>query len=177
MLTAVTAKAQVGFGVKGGFNFTNISNIPDDMTRTTGYGGLYMHARLERNWAIQPELLYAGMGDRYRLIPSGTAAEALDYVQIPVMFQYFPARNFYLEFGPQLGVLLGAHERYSGHSVDVSDNYNTADFDLNLGLGFRVNRTLGFNFRYVLGLTDITKNDNDTYQNRGVQLGIDLRFY
>lgn len=176
-LTGAAVQAQVNVGIKGGVSFTNISNIPYDLTRTTGHGGIYIEANLNRNWAIQPEILYAGMGDRYRLVPNGRGTEALSYVQIPVMFKYYPVRQFYVEFGPQLGLLTSAKEKVAGTSTDVKDGYNTADFALNFGLGFKVTPVIGFYFRYNVGLSNLQPDASDNYSNRGALLGMDIRLF
>ncbi|RFM27586.1 porin family protein [Deminuibacter soli] len=179
LAAAGRADAQLSFGIKGGVSFTNISNEYNDLTRTTGHGGIFLNSKIGYGWAIQPEVLYGGMGDRYRLIPNGTATEALSYIQIPVMFQYYPVREFYLEFGPQLGLLTDAKEKAPRTTADVQYKYNTADFALNFGAGFKINPVIGFYFRYNLGLANLQKPEytNDTYQNRGVLLGMDLTLF
>ncbi len=175
LLVANTTKAQVNVGFKGGISFANLSNSDGD-TRVIGHGGMFIQAPIGRNWYIQPELLYAGRGERYLVLPNGTVTLALDYVQIPLMFQYYPARRFYLEFGPQLGILTSARIKYNnGDKLGVTSDYNSTDFAINLGMGFNINRTVGFYGRYNLGLTDISKYDRISYQNRAVELGITLK--
>ena len=44
-------------------------------------------------------------------------------------------------------------------------------------MGYYVNRTAGFYLRYGIGLSDITPDDNYTYSNRVLQLGMELRLH
>jgi hypothetical protein len=124
---------------------------------------------------LQPELLFSGEGQRYWNAGQEYTL-ALNYIRVPVMFQYFPVKQLYLEFGPQLGFLASANLKGTdGYRVNVSRDYNKTDVGLNLGIGVNATRRLGFNFRYCIGLSDITPNDNYTYSNRVAQLGASYR--
>ncbi len=173
ILLLSTANAQ-SIGVKGGLNFANLSNYNSD-TRVSGNIGLYLHAPLEEGWSIQPELLFSGQGARYSTI-NGERTLALDYIQIPVMFQYSPVRKFYVELGPQIGFLTNAAVKDdSGDKVNVNSDYNKTDFGINIGAGINATRAIGFFARYDFGLTDVTRNDNQTYRNEVGQIGMYLR--
>ncbi|MEX6690706.1 porin family protein [Danxiaibacter flavus] len=170
-----TAKAQE-FGIKGGMSFTDLSNLSGN-NRVTGHAGVFLNKRLDRFWSIQPEILYAGMGQRYYTINGDQRTIALDYIQIPFMFQVHPVKQFYFEFGPQLGFNVGANLKYAdGDKIGIKDGYSSADVALNLGMGIDANRMLGFYVRYGIGLTDITLDDHRTRANRGVQLGASIKF-
>src|SRR5260221_14442279 len=95
--------AQAEIGVKGGINFANVSNFGND-ARVGGNVGLFVHARLDKNWCLQPEVLYSSEGTRF-MSDNGERTLALNYIQVPVMLQYFPVKQFYLEAGPQVGFL------------------------------------------------------------------------
>lgn len=174
LLTGV-AHAQIEFGVKGGLNIADVSNL-DGNSRTSGHLGLFAHKILDPHWCIQPELLYSFQGQRF---PMGDAEHtlALDYVQIPVMVQYFPVKQLYVEFGPQLAFLTSAKIKYdNGSTTEVDNGFSTADFSLNLGLGYLATPRVGIYARYVGGLTDISTGDNAKYHNRVGQIGVFYRF-
>lgn len=167
-------KAQVA-GIKGGVSLTNVSNINGD-DRVTGHVGLFLHQPLSKNFCIQPEILYAPMGEKFTGLTGSKSTLALSYIQVPVMFQYYPVKQFYVELGPQVSFLTDAKVKTDGgNKVNVKDNYTAADFNINFGIGINATRNLGFYGRYNLGVTDITKNDNTTYSNRGFQLGAAVR--
>ena len=163
-------------GFKGGLNVTNVSNLYGD-NRISGHIGFFLHAGITKNWAFQPELLYSGQGQKY-WDNNVRFTMALNYVAIPLMFQYYPVRRFYLEAGPQLGILVAARDKGpEGYNANIKDGLHKTDATLNLGAGFRPNRMVGFYMRYGLGLSDITPDDNYTYSNRVLQLGVDVRLY
>ena len=58
------------FGVKGGANFSNLTETDAD-TKVGFYGGLFMNAPIAAEFSIQPELLYNNLGAKegdYKLI-------------------------------------------------------------------------------------------------------------
>jgi len=172
--TANTLTAQ-SFGVKGGVNFADISNF-NGSNRVSGHAGLFMHQTLSNNWCIQPEILYSGEGQKFN-VPGGESTVILSYIQVPVMFQYFPVRQFYLEVGPELSILTHAGLKApDGDKADIDDAYNTASFGIGLGTGIQATNQLGFYFRYNLGLSDITTNNNRTNTSQVAQLGMSIRF-
>jgi hypothetical protein len=161
-------------GFKGGLNVANLSSLYGD-NRISGHIGFFLHTSIARNWAFQPEILYSGQGQKYW---QGDASFtwALNYVDIPLMFQYYPAHRFYLEFGPQLGIMASARAKGpGGYNADASASVHKTDATLNLGMGFYATRMAGFYFRYGLGLSDVSARDNYTYSNRVIQLGMVLR--
>lgn len=160
-------------GIKGGLNIADVTGINGD-NRLSGHVGLFLHSRINPKWSIQPEILYSGQGQQYVVI-NHEYTLALSYIQVPVMFQYHPVKQFYVEFGPQLGFLLSANVKDDNDKVEVDENYKKVDFALCFGAGFQVTRMLGFYARYNAGLSDITKNDNRDYYNRVGQIGVSVR--
>jgi hypothetical protein len=175
LLTAAAVKAQkMSFGLKGGLNISDVSNINGD-NRLSGHLGLYFNSRLNAQWSIQPELLYSGQGQQYRALGNEYTL-ALNYIQIPLMFQFRPVKQVYLEVGPQLGFLIAANVKDDGDKEEVDGAYKKADFGLNFGAGFMVTSKLGFYGRYNVGLADI--NDVSALSdrhNRVGQLGLFIR--
>jgi len=174
-ITAACTKAQqMTAGVKGGLNIADVTNFDGD-NRLSGHVGLFLHGSLSAQWGIQPELLYSGQGQQYTFLGHDHTL-ALNYLQVPLMFQYFPVHQFFLEFGPYLGFLLSARDKSDGDHVEVDGSYKKVEAGLGLGAGFWVNRQLGFYARYNIGLSDITKNDNRDYYNRVGQIGLAIKF-
>jgi hypothetical protein len=167
-------------GIKGGLNITDVTSFNGN-NRLSGHIGLFLHSRINRNWSIQPEILYSGQGQRYLVDPSGTITLALNYIQIPLMFQYYPVKQFYLEFGPQLGFLLAANIKNDGHKNEVDGWFNKVDAAIGLGAGIQVTKMLGFYARYNIGIADISNDDSrllnnrDHYYNRVGQIGIAIK--
>lgn len=168
------AQQQVHVGIKAGLDAADITNF-DGSNRISGQFGVFLNAKLARGWRIQPELLYSGEGQRY-WDGNDHYTLALNYVQIPVMFQYYPVHGFYVEFGPQLGILASARDKGpDGYNHGVTGDYNKTEARLNLGMGVQATPQFGAYVRYGIGLSDITPDDNYTYNNRVFQLGITAR--
>jgi hypothetical protein len=163
-------------GVKGGLNIANVPNYGDN-NRVSGNVGFYLNSKIDRNWSVQPEVLFSGEGVRYYSTPyGGETTTQLSYIQVPIMFQYALVRHFYLEFGPQIGVLVGAQEKdENDNKYNVSGDYNKLAVSFAAGAGVHVNRQLGFFARVNVGLTDITNGDDHSYYSNVGQLGATLR--
>ena len=175
-LSTIALQAQFTPGIKGGLNVTDISNLNGD-NRISGHVGLFLHHTINSNWCVQPELLYSGQGQKY-MTNTGERTITLSYIQVPVMVQYYPVKQLYFEFGPQVSFLTAAHSKGSGDDkVEVDGAYNKADFGVNVGLGVAATSNIGFYGRYNAGLTDITKNNNISQMNRVGQLGMYVRLH
>src|SRR4051812_30755406 len=142
-INLVNAQVKVQSGIKGGVNFSSVTNLKGD-ERVTGHGGIFVNTMLNSHWSIQPELLYSAQGQKFNDQNSDDNALALDYVQLPVMLQYHPVSNLYVEAGPQVGLLVNAKTESPNDAdkADVKDNYKKADFGVNVGLGVNVTKTI-----------------------------------
>lgn len=173
------------FGIKAGMNMTNVSNSDQIGTALSGadakgkigfHAGLFMNAPIAEGFSIQPELLYNSKGVKFTY--SGQDANwHLDYLSVPVMFQYNATPQFYLEAGPELSLLLSSKMKGQGSTVDLKDNTNGFDFGLGLGAGYYFTSNVGLTARYVAGFNDIVKdNDGDALKNSAFQLGLAYKF-
>jgi hypothetical protein len=169
------AKAQV-MGVKGGFSIADISSTGGN-SRTSGHVGLFFNSLLtksSRNWYIQPEIMYSGEGERFQT-PVGDRVIALSYINVPVMFQYYPARQVYVEAGPQLGMLVGAADKDPSRKINVMSDYNKFALSAGLGVGIQATDQIGFDARYNFGLTNIVANTNFLHYSNVLQVGVAVR--
>ena len=163
----------VEYGIKGGVNFSNISNDAADTkadTKTGFHLGGLAHIHLTRSFAIQPEIVYSTQGAEY-----SDGKLKLNYINVPVLAQYMFGRGFRLETGPQLGILTTS-EFKSGHTESDVDNFSNADFSWAFGASYLGHSGLGIDARYNLGLTDVTKSTTTDFQNRVWQVGLFYQF-
>lgn len=178
--TMLTAKAQeVSFGVKGGLNIAKLTAYGDSRALAGFNIGGLVHIGLDDNWAIQPELLYSAQGTkRSNALEIGNIPGIikLNYVNIPVMAQYTIADGFFVEAGPQLGILASAKYRVNNHTSDIKDNMRSIDFGLGFGCGYQFDMGLGVNARYNFGLTNVFDNDNFNHKNSVAQIGLFYQF-
>ena len=164
--TNVTAQ-KIKFGAKGGLNFANINGDDTSKLETVAAFnfGLMSEIPISQKFSFQPEIMFSGQG--YSFEGSNGNIVALNYLNVPLMGKYYVVKGLSLEAGPQLGFLLSA----KNEKTNVKDSFNTVDFGVNFGLGYKLENGLNFGARYNLGLTDINdlegssaKNNNSVFQ-------------
>jgi hypothetical protein len=160
-------------GIKGGLNISDVSGINGD-NRLSGHVGFFVNSRFNANWSIQPEILYSGQGQQFPFLNEEYTL-ALSYIQVPIMIQFHPVKQFYLEVGPQIGFLLSANIKGDDSKEEVDDEYKKVEAGLSFGAGIQATSMLGFYARYNAGLSDISKNDNRDYSNRVGQIGVTIK--
>ena len=145
------------FGVKAGIN---LSNWGGDVEGTDSKVGLlvggFAEIKLSDKFAVQPELLYSGMGAK-----DGDVSLNLNYLAVPVMAKYFVAEKFSLEAGPQIGFLMSAKAKLDGESEDIKDAFKSTDFGFNLGAGYDFTENISAGLRYNMGLSNILEGSGD----------------
>ncbi|MCS3798389.1 porin family protein [Niastella sp. OAS944] len=172
---AINSQAQkISVGIKGGLNISDVAGLNGD-NRLSGHIGVFINSKLSSQWSIQPELLYSGQGQQYR-VGNEELTLALSYLQIPIMFQFHATKQFYIDFGPQIGILLAANNKNDDDKWEVDEYYKKADAGLAIGLGFDITRQVGIYGRYIIGLADISKRNLPDYSNRVGQIGLSFKF-
>ena len=120
----------------------------------------------------------------------------LDYITVPLMFQYNFVPNFYLEAGPEFGFMISAKNKgdrtttttsgsnstttTSSYTDDINkDNLNTFNFGVGIGAGYYFTDNIGITARYTAGVTDVAKdrpNGSDAIRNNNFQVGLAFKF-
>ena len=163
---------EIKFGAKGGLNFASVSgdNTKSVDVVTSFNFGVLSEIPISEKFSFQPELMYSGQG-----YSSNGNTIALSYINIPLMGKYYLIKGLSVEAGPQIGFLFSA----KNDKTDVKDSFNTFDFGVNFGLGYKFNNGLNFGARYNLGLTDINNLENSSSKNKnGVfQLSVGYFFF
>ena len=170
-LTAAIAISSVSFaqqfGAKAGMNVSTISDdgYDDTKSKVGYYAGVFLNMPVSESISIQPEVLYNNLGSETKGTVLGNAYSQklnLNYISVPVMFQYKATPQFYLEAGPEFGFLVGADSKTTWNSTSSTTELNKDDFNnfnlgVGLGLGFDITKNVGLNARYVAGFSDVTK--------------------
>lgn len=174
------------FGIKAGGNLSSFTG-GDSKSKIGFYAGAFVNVTLSEAFSIQPEVVYSQQGakakDNYDM---GTYVvknmkQNLGYINVPVMFQYNATPEFYLEAGPEFGLLVNAQAKgdingqtYKASNKDTMESFN---FGAGIGLGYKFTPNLGVNARYIAGITKILKNDfGDSSKNTNFQLGVNYYF-
>jgi hypothetical protein len=82
---------------------------------------------------------------------------SLNYLNIPVLFNYHTNSGFYGEAGLQPGFLLRARDKIDGgESFDTKEYVNCFDLALPLGAGYHINDQISVGARATIGLTNLS---------------------
>jgi len=169
------ARSQVKFGIKAGLNLATQSvsdvNVGSSAeSKTDFYAGVLADVNIAKSFILQPELVYSGQG-------SETAHSSVkfnyDYLNIPILLKYQHPTGFFIETGPQLGILLSARFKTGNSSVDEKDYVKSSDFSWVFGGGYKIPvLNLGLDVRYNLGLTNIEDGSDFNVKNQVLQIGV-----
>jgi len=188
-----SSKSPITFGLKAGMNVSSISKdggLEDQGSKIGFNAGAFANIPVASSFSVQPELLYSQYGDKYDQKVLGKTysfARQLDYITVPVMFQYNALPSLYLEAGPEFGFLVSAKNKAKNEStnetISQSGNYKDQlsgfNFGLGIGAGYYFTPNVGITARYVAGLTDIAKNrvsGSDAIKNNVFQIGLAYKF-
>jgi hypothetical protein len=156
--------SQVRFGVKAGINLTDFSysNIyygSSYQSKTNFNLGIMLSVPLSPVFYLQPEMVYSGQGAIYNDIPNSVTLQYnYDYLNVPVLIKYQSVAGFFIETGPQIGLLLSAADTKT--NMDQISNSNTIEFAWAAGLGYQITKIhLGIDVRYNIGISNV----NTTY--------------
>lgn len=165
LLLCVSVSAQkpevgiTGYGVKLGLSFASINTDYDDLdefldSRTGFTAGAFLTYSLNRQFAIQPELLYVSKGaekDLFLITPEWS----IDYLEVPILMKLDMAPNGPLHpnlfAGPAFALLLSSEISASDYSADVADYLTSLDVGLVIGAGLEYKR-FTFDVRYTMGM-------------------------
>lgn len=181
-------KGDLELGINLGLNLANISTVDNQITASSrvafnvGASGEYYFSD---RWGIKTKLTYDSKGwadgfitDDFNNIKTDFK---LDYLTIPIManWHFGRNRNWYLHFGPYVGILMNAKDSELG--INVKDGFKTSDIGLDLGIGvkFELNDTtrLFIEFDGQSGFTDVfEENFGQTIRNGRSSLNFGVLF-
>lgn len=156
MAFGFTNAQKARFGVKGGFNIATIGGANDANSLIGFQLGGFAEINVWKKLYIQPELLFSAQGAKF----DGYYGERdytvnLNYINVPVLAKYYITKQFSVEAGPQLGLLVSSENIEDEKSVDVG---------FNLGAGYNFTDNFSVGIRYTIGLTSIY-DYNDYYDD------------
>lgn len=162
-----------GNDLRTGEEFNNIDS------RTSFHIGLVSEVLLGRRFFLAPELLYSlqGANDEKMNLKLG-------YLQILILGKYYFTEGFFVELGPQVGILLNASGEVNNISVS-KDDFETTDISIAFGLGYKLTNGFFVRGRYFLGsnvakgrMSEITGDEviDVEYFNKVAQISLGYMF-
>lgn len=176
------------FGLEGGFNFSNISNLEGDKSLGTFNLGFYFDIRLKNQWNLYTGVLVKSkLGDNklsqndlvfLEIIPeseAGSYSQKIEYFIIPALLKYNFKNRIYVEGGPQIGYMRKAWVEFNsdidGKDIKIkqynTDKLNRIDAGVSVGTGFVLKPDNGMTvgLRYYMGLANVYKGVNGSNHN------------
>lgn len=176
LAASINMQAQLfKFGIKGGLNYANQSGSgitinTDNYNKeaiTSYHAGLIAEIKVTDGFSVQPELLYSTQGATYKNAIEEFRNE-LGYISIPVLAKFNFNKTVSLDVGPQASFLLSERK-----NVNFRDS-ETFEFGVAGGLTLNVTKNIFLQGRYVLGLTEASRDAE--VKNSVVQISAGLRF-
>lgn len=165
MLHAQDNNVNTEFGVKGGFNMSNLyQNDANDDNVLYGFNaGVYATLPISDFIAIQPEILFTTKGaelDYNNVFASGNAKFRLNYIEVPLLVRVNITKNFNVHAGGYASYLVSSKVTGDGdvafdQRIDT-DDLNKFDAGLAAGVGVDFN-PISIGLRYNHGLTTVGK--------------------
>ncbi|MET3535255.1 porin family protein [Chryseobacterium limigenitum] len=198
----IKSSPSITYGAKVGLNVSSISKdaLLSDQKSKIGFNvGGFVNIPISSQFSIQPELLYSSLGGKAKYTitqndvlltenPIVVGSRKIDrsfttsinYLTIPVMFQYKALPNLYLEAGPEFGLVVSDLKNKGDETITItsgantnvaSSSYNTVlnnngnkinSFNLGIGIGagYYFTPNIGISARYVAGVTNIYRKDS-----------------
>jgi hypothetical protein len=184
-ITVSTLTMAQGFhiGAKGGANLFKVDGKSFDEEFQFGYTlGAFSEINFNKKWGIQPEVIWNQTNtktstDFHDIYPTsfGDFKDVkLNYLSIPLLLSYRPAKFLSLQAGPQFSILMNPDQNLLENGKEA---FKRGDFallggaQLNIG-GVKVGG------RYQIGLANINDiDDQDKWKNQGWQLYAGFRLF
>lgn len=159
-------KASFGFGA--GINISTVSlKSPSSSISPYSLAGfkvsVFIDAPLGKNFFLQPEVAYDGMGWQYDGIDNNSGGlpanlkNYLNYLTLALLPKYkFENTGLAVYIGPSYGFLLSAKVKgWGGQITDDQKDYTDGNFGGIVGAEYYLAMGLGFSARYMAGISNV----------------------
>lgn len=178
--TSATSFAQFRIGPKLGANIGKIEGKGFDEQYKLGYHlGAFAEIPLGKKFALQPEVLWnqinsdtaSGFKAIYQNLDENVKNPQLNYLSVPLLLTYKPAKVLSLQAGPQFGILLNKDKTFLDNGKEAFKN---GDFSMLFGAQLNILRVRVYG-RYAIGLNNINDiGDQEKWKTTGFQVGVGL---
>ena len=172
MLTTLTASAQQATGSwsitpKAGINLSNLAgDISNNSIRIGFAAGAEAMYQVSPLIGISAGLLYSMQGCE----GNNNVTLKYDFLNIPVLANFYVAPNFALKIGLQPAIVASAKYKADKNEADVKDNMQSITFDVPIGASYEISNFV-IDARYNLGLAKTNKSDG-SIRNSVIQLTV-----
>ena len=188
MIAAVSANAQNEVGQitlmpKAGINISTITGDGDQKAKVGLVAGVEAEYGITENFGIDFGVLYSMEGCKMDLaVAAGEGASAylakgvninLDYINIPILAQYYPVKGLAIKAGIQPAFNVRHKASKDGDKVNI-DGVKSFNFSIPVGLSYEY-QSFVLDARYNIGVTKLFK-DADQGRNSTFSITIGYKF-
>lgn len=174
------------FGLEGGFNYSRISGFESKKYHIDWNLGFYFDFKIHEPWHFYTGVLVKsklgsnkltnndlntlGASIHYKhdgTLQEGKYSQQMDYFLVPLLAKYMIKKQFYVELGPQLGLMYRSWIQFEsdidGFDAIVKEynrkKLNKLDVGLMLGVGYTLFKGTGWTFgaKYYYGFVNVYK--------------------
>ncbi len=175
----------VEFGLEGGLNFSKVSNFESNRMLGTLGLGFYFDIKLKGQYYLNTGVLVKStygldkLTENDRLLlnaedlgDEGDYSLRMNYFMVPILIRYRFKNHFYVEAGPQAGLMYKSFLEYN-YADDSreerirnfnKDDINKIDIGAMGGIGYVLRKGTGMTLgiKYYYGFTSVVKNMKGT---------------
>lgn len=179
MVATLSANAQNEQGVitlqpKVGMNLSTITSAENGKMKFGLVAGAEAEYGISENFGIDFGVLYSMEGCRFKADGADKSLFwNLDYINIPILAQFYPTKGLALKAGVQPGFNVRHKASYDGNSANM-DGVNSFNFSIPVGLSYEISSFV-IDARYNIGITKIFK-DAEKGRNSTISLTVGYKF-
>ena len=176
MISATTfAQNEVGqltIQPKVGVNIANITDADDADPRIGLAAGAEFEYGLTDNIGLSAGVLYSMQGVK-TIIVDDDCTSKLDYLNVPILANFYVAKGFAVKLGVQPGFKLSSKAKFKGSGgskeVDV-DGFKSVDLSIPVGVSYQY-QNIVFDARYNWGVTNIVEDSDSKHSVFQITVG------
>ncbi|MDD3108583.1 MAG: porin family protein [Alistipes sp.] len=169
--------AQLGWGVKAGFNVSGLSGMGQD-SKLGLTAGVFADYRLNGWFGVSADLLFSREGAKWSS-DNSSMTQKCNYLNLPILANFFIMEDMAFKVGIQPGVNLSDKIKIKADGHEIT-NSNTGDFKafafaIPVGLSYEFADKIMVDARYNIGVSSIL-NENKEVRTNGFALTVGYRF-
>ncbi|HJA13734.1 MAG TPA: PorT family protein, partial [Candidatus Butyricimonas faecavium] len=179
-VTAQKSREGFAFGVKSGINISDLLTEEDlfvgeksDIGNRVGYiGGVFAEYKFTRCFYLSGDVLFSSKGFKMKLPLKeeyGKVTFRLNYMDFPIMADFYVWKGVVLKVGLQPSVLLSSKVLWGGWNASMYKKFRHFDCSMPMGIAYDFECGWILDVRYSLGASCLLKsNANDEICNNSV---------
>ena len=165
---------QVTLQPKVGMNLATITGDGDQKMKVGLLAGAELEYGIAENFGLDFGVLYSMEGCRFKEDGMDKSLKYnLDYINIPILAQFYPAKGFAIKAGVQPAFNVRHKVSYDGDTADL-DGIQSFNFSIPVGLSYEY-QCFVLDARYNIGITKLVK-DADQGRNSTISISIGYKF-